>query len=217
MARCTEYVGEPLSLQRCSREAVEIRLRCPAGRPDSVACYCELHGGVGRALDEASSAWNYAAPFSVGGAEAVEAAGLTVMQTPHAYVVLRELPAQPNGGRWLGWLGLGSMLQSVRNPAHVPSRYPHRPNRGAFSFRSRAEAEAAATATWHDEVTERIRHIVRLRCNLTWGLPVSRLDEPIVIGLGPTENAWDVAKQLPRRSPVGVAGMSGLRPTGEVL
>lgn len=204
------------TLDRCTNQGTEVRLRCPQGRPDAVACYCTLHGGAGRALAEASRDWNYVAPFHVGDAEAVQIAGCAAMQTPHAYVVLRELGPE-HGRRWLAWLGLGSLLEQVRNPAHVPTRYPHKPNRGAYAFRCRADAEAAARAAWELQVTARIRELFILRGNLNWGVPVDRREAPIVIALGPGENAWDVAKRLPRDSGQGVGAFSGLRPTGEVL
>lgn len=204
--------------ERCPRTAVEVRLRCPAGRPDATACYCDEHGGLARAEREAHADWNYAAPESVGGAGAVLEAGVECLRTTEAYVVLRQSPPE-NGGTWLAWLGLGSLMAPVRNPEPPMRRGRPRPDgRGQYSFAARVYAEQAARAMWSEQVARRVTEIREARGGtLGWGVAVEPLDAPIVILLeqGDERSAWDVAVTLTHRSRAGQALMSGLRPSGE--
>jgi|GEM_PF-4157850 len=204
--------------ERCPRTAVEVRLPCPAGRPDATACYCEEHGGLARAEREAHADWNYAAPESVGDAGAVLDAGCDCLRTTEAYVVLRQT-TQETGGNWLAWLGLGTALTQVPNPEPRMRRgRPRTDGRGQYSFSARVYAEQAAREMWAEGVTRRVAEIRAARGGtLDWGVAVEPLDAPIVILLeqGDERSAWDVAKELTPRSRAGQAMLSGLRPSGE--
>jgi hypothetical protein len=206
-----------------------VRLQCPAGRPDTVASYCEKHGGKERARQTAERGWNYVAPESVGDAAAVEDAGCTGLQTTEAYVVIRQA-REDQGGVWLAWLGLGSMLKPVENPQPpVRMQADGRPRtRGGLrrrgtgaslcSFPTREAALSTARMLWSKQVQERVQLIRSLRGGtLSWGTPVEPLAEPVVILLeqGDTRSAWDVAERLKARSRAGLAAISGLRPSGE--
>lgn len=226
--RCQHYEPDAAGeLVQCPREGIQVRLRCPAGRPDAVSAYCAEHGGEARARAEAERDWMHAAPESVGGPAQVEDAGCQQLQTPDAYVVVRQTPAA-QGGRWLAWLGLGSMMIPIENPAPVVKLKNGRPHvragrsysgrNGALAFPSREAALAQALLRWRAGVETRVEAIRRLRGGtLAWGTPVEPLDEPIVIVLeqGDSRSAWDMAVTLPRRSRVGAAELSGLRPSGE--
>lgn len=244
--RCQHWAeagADPHGLMRhaqCPLEGVQVRLRCPAGRPDAVSAYCVEHGGAARARAAAELDWNYLAPESVGGAVDVEHAGCLCLQTPEAYVVLRQTPAE-QGGTWLAWLGLGSLLTPVPNPEPRPVRLSpagerrsprggrrhkraaslaEHVERGAItrSFPTRAEAFAAADVAWSARVRARVAEIRAARGGtLEWGTPVEPLEDPIVVVLeqGDSRSAWDVAVTLPRRGRSGVAGLTGLRPSGE--
>ena len=228
---CQHYDGAA----QCPLEGVQIRLRCPAGRPDAVAAYCAEHGGEARARAVARADWNYLAPESVGGARAVEDAGCQQLQTPEAYVVLRQTP-ESQGGTWLAWLGLGSLLTPVANPEpqvrlrangqprvrggrrHRSGRDGHSRSSGASSFPSRELALTAAEAAWSQRLAARVAEIRAARGGtLDWGTPVEPLEAPVVILLeqGDSRSAWDVAITLPRRSPAGASAITGLRPSGE--
>lgn len=237
MTRCRE-LREDLHSDRprpCGAPAVEVRLRCPAGRPDAVAAYCDEHGGEERARAEARRDWMYAAPESVGGRADVEDAGCLQLQTIHAYVVVRQVPAD-QGGKWLAWLGLGGALTPVANPAPEVRVRPDGTRRGkrggkrvgasdgrlratgTNSFPSRESALEVATAKWRRGVEEHVEAIRRARGGtLAWGTPVEPLDSPIVILIeqGDSRSAWDVAVTLQPRSRAGVSAITGLRPSGE--
>lgn len=227
MARCDAHVGPELRV-RCSRAGTEVRLRCPAGRPDARACYCAAHGGEERARQEAERSWDYVAPASVGDHDDVEEAGCLQLQTPHAYVVLRQTPVA-QGGTWLAWLGLGSLLRPVKNPhPRVRLQGNGRPRtrggktysgrNGALAFDLRERALAQALIEWRAGLDARIDEIRTARGGtLDWGSPVEPLDSPIVILLeqGDWRSAWDIAVTLPRRSRAGAAMVTGLRPSGE--
>lgn len=215
--RCQEVVGD----DQCPNEGVVVRLRCPRGRPDAVAAYCLEHGGEERARALAERDWNYVAPESV---DDVEDAGCMGLQSTHAYVVVRQVPPA-QGGVWLAWLGLGSLLTPVVNPkgerrprgGRRQGKYQDRP---LTSFPARNEALEAARAQWRRELTARVEEIRRARGGtLGWGTPVEPLDEPIIILLeqGDSRSAWNIAKTLPRRSREGFGVLSGLRPSGECL
>lgn len=212
---------------QCPREGIQVRLTCPAGRPDAVSAYCAEHGGEARARAEAERDWMYAAPASVGGPAQVEDAGCQQLQTPDAYVVVRQTPAT-QAGRWLAWLGLGSAMVPVENPApivklkngrpHVRAGRSYSGRNGALAFPSREAALAQALLRWRAGLDARVDEIREARGGtLAWGSPVEPLDEPIVIVLeqGDSRSAWDVAVTLPRRGRVGSAVFSGLRPSGE--
>jgi len=208
--------------QQCAREGVQVRLRCPAGRPDAVSAYCDEHGGEERARRAASRDWNYLAPESVGGAAAVENAGCMQLQTVHAYVVLRQVPQQ-QGGKWLAWRGLGSMLTPVVNPqgqrrSRGGKAKAKQKDAPVTSFPTREAALELAILESRRATTARVEEIRRARGGtLEWGTPVEPLDEPVVIVLeqGDSRSAWDIAVTLTRRSRSGVAGITGLRPSGE--
>lgn len=228
--QCEEWVVTAGDLVQCPEKATEVRLPCPAGRPDAVAAYCELHGGQPLALEVAQSDWNYAAPESVGDVEAVQIAGGACLQTPEAYVVIRQTP-ENQGATWLAFLGLGSMLTPVANPEPAVrlqrdgrprtrggSRGRRSPDTPSRSFAIREAALSAARQTWEARVKERVDFIRKLRGGtLAWGLPVEPLAEPVVIVLeqGDSRSAWDVAVSLPARSRQGMASVYGLRPSGE--
>jgi hypothetical protein len=158
----------------------------------------------------------------VGGAKAVENAGCLLLGTPEAYVVVRHT-SEATGGTWLAWLGLGSRLTPVINPAAVPklrrSGKP-RPQTGTKSFHSREAALEEATAVWARNVERRVAEIREARGGtLEWGAPIEPLPEPIVIVLeqGDSRSAWDVAAELPRRTRPGLGALTGLRPSGEAI
>lgn len=212
--------GELVSTSYCTQRAIEVRLSCPEGRPDAVAAYCQEHGGKERALEEAERNWGYAAPASVGDMDRVLEAGSLGLQTPDAYVVVRQTTVG-EGGVWLAWLGLGSMLQQVPNPAAVPRQRGgrgRRPSDGTKSFPSRETALSTALEAWRDRVTARVAEIREARGGtLEWGLDVEPLDEPVIIVLeqGDERTAWEVASGLSRRTPVGASFIRGLRSSGE--
>lgn len=212
--------GEFVSTAPCPKRGVEVRLSCPAGRPDAVAAYCKEHGGEARAREEAERSWDSAAPASVGDADKVLDAGCLGLQTPDAYVVVRQT-TPGEGGVWLAWLGLGAMLQQVTNPGAVPRQRGgrgRRPSDGTKSFPSRELALSVAVDAWRKRVVARVAEIRAARGGtLDWGVEVEPLDEPIVIVLeqGDTRTAWEVAVTLPRRTPAGASFIHGLRPSGE--
>lgn len=221
---CPETVMRAGRAVGCGQPAVEVRLSCPAGRPDAVAGYCDEHGGQQRARAEAERDWMYVAPASVGGPVDVEEAGTDGLRSTEAYVVIRQtLPA--TGGRWLAWLGIGSHMISVANPNAAPSRRGGRRNRspgsdGTRAFLTEEDALLEAKRAWRLRVDLRVREITEARGGtLSWGTHVEPLDEPIVIRLeqGDTRSAWDVVEQLERRGVVGLGQLTGLRPTGEAL
>lgn len=211
----------------CTKPGVGVRLRCPAGRPDAVAAYCHEHGGPLRARRVAEADWLYAAPASVGDERAVQVAGRECLRTVHAYVVLRQEP-EANGAVWLAWHGIGSTMAAVANPFATPRLHASgepklRRNgmpRGGRSFPTRDAALETAVSAWRDRVDAQVSAIRAARGGtLAWGVPVEPLAEPIVIVLeqGERRSAWDLAVQMPRQAGRGVAIMSGLRPSGEVL
>lgn len=239
---CCEVVGNGFPPPRCKRIGNGVVLTCPAGRPDATGGpYCDEHGGEARADREASSDWNLLAPASVGDAEAVEHAGCLCLTTADAYVVIR-CEAGKEGGpasdRWLAWLGIGSHMVGVSNPASRVEiqpgedrrgrKLPHRRRRetmdewrtrvatvGGYAFPTRDDALAEATRVWRESVT---RHVEEIRAarggTLSWGTPVEPLSEPIVID-SPPESAWDIAVALARKAGPGVSLITGLRPSGE--
>jgi len=211
---------------RCGLPGHEARLPCPAGRPDAVGGpYCEEHGGHARAQEDAEREWNYLAPASVGDAAAVLDAGSMGLRTPEAYIVIRQTP-ESQGGTWLAWLGLGSMMRPVPSGA-PPNRRGGRAHKragekrartGTRAFGWRAAAEAAAVVAWRRNVRNTVEVIRDHRGGtLDWGVPVEPLDAPIVIALeGCSGSAWDIATSMPRRTRPGLCMLSGLRPSGEV-
>jgi hypothetical protein len=229
MTGCIEPLvsHDPLTYHHCGQPGHVVRLPCSAGRPDAVGGpYCDEHGGEGRARQEASRDWNYLAPESVGSAAAVSLAGSLCLQTPNAYVVVRRTP-DSQGGTWLAWLGLGSLLEPVENPLSAPHRRGGRKHlragqvratTGTRSFPTREAALARATDVWRRRLAETVALITRERGGtLEWGVPVAPLAEPVVIVLeqGDSRSAWDLAVTLPRRCEPGIAWASGLRPSGE--
>lgn len=219
MGKCDDQLEPGVA---CPRLGTEVRLACPAERPDAVACYCDEHGGETRARAVAERDWMYVAPECVGGPAEVEQAGTDSLRSTEAYVVVRQtLPA--TGGKWLAWLGIGSHMVSVVNPRAVPSRRGGRRHRssgsdGTKAFPTRVEALEEARKAWSTRVEQRVRDITAVRGGtLCWGTPVEPLDEPILIVLeqGDARTAWDVAETLPRRSREGLYVISGLRPSGE--
>jgi len=227
--------------RRCGQPGEGVSLPCPAGRPDAEAGpYCETHGGRERAQREAERDWNYVAPASVGDAEAVQTAGCMCLDTRCAYLVVRhELPGGDRRvGTWLTWLGLGSRMQPVPVPGSAreiavgeqsPADVPHRKHGesmrawrrrcatvGRMAFDSREAALAAGIAAWRAHVDTVVAEILAARGGtLDWGVPVEPLTEPIIVEPGPGQSAWDVAITIPRRGQLGIATMSGLRPSGE--
>lgn len=226
---CGEHSTTPIEgwrhergLWLCPEPGESVTLQCPAGRPDAVAGpYCGAHGGSSRALAEAESNWHRLAPESVGGPAEVLAAGTLGLQSPHAYVVLR-----PERGRWLAWLGLGSMLQQVPRADYAGcgrtrcrscalGKYCGR-SRNAFPDRDAALRDA--TALWRANLTERIAEIHAARGGtLSWGIEVTPLTDPIVIDLAEGQSAWDAAQARDRIGSPGLGMISGLRGTGEAI
>lgn len=219
--RCIELTGPGIT-DRCGLAGTRVRLPCPAGRPDAVGGpYCEDHGGEQRARAEAARDWNYLAPESVGGAETVQRVGCWGLSTPDRYVVLRQTPAD-QGGRWLAWRGLGSLLTPVQNPQAQPNKRGgrrHRSGGGTNAFASREDAELEARRVWALELGGHVGRIREARGEtLDWGVPVEPAREPILIVLeqGDSRSAWDLAVTLDRQDRTGLATFSGLRPSGEV-
>jgi hypothetical protein len=209
-------------LPRCRRPGVGVSLPCPAGRPDATAGpYCDEHGGLARAQSEAERDWNYVAPASVGDVEAVQSAGCASLDSTCAYLVLRE-----EHGRWLAWLGLGSHMMPVHSPRARPMRrkrgerkdeHAARAALGGCAFDSREVAESEARSAWRQHVYLRVESIRAARGGtLGWGVPVAPLADPHVIDAN-DRNAWDVADEVERSAPRGLAGLSGVRPSGEPL
>lgn len=224
MSRCQHVDISHLDF-KCPNPGHEVRLKCPAGRPDAVGCYCDEHGGAERARQLASQEWNYLAPECVGDEHAVEDAGCQCLGTPEAYVVIRQTPAA-QGGTWLAWLGLGSRLKAVPSEAGPRLDVDGKPRLrrgkpfGAMAFSSRNAAVERALSVWRKDLARRVAEIRRARGGtLSWGTPIEPLANPIVILLeqGDSRSAWDVAVRLPRKSPEGVASLTGLRPSGETF
>lgn len=228
MTQCQNWTARN---ERCPVGTEEVRLQCPAGRPDATAAYCDEHGGEARARAEAERDWNYAAPESVGDAESVQDAGCHCLGTPEAYVVVRQTP-ENQGGVWLAWLGLGSRLTPVANPEPIVrlrpdgkprmrgGNRPQRPGNGTRSFPSREAALSQARVAWGQGIERRVAEIREARGGtLGWGTPVAPLSEPIEIVLeqGDSRSAWDVAVALPRRAGEGVGFLLGIRPSGEAI
>jgi len=217
---CREVVDAAAGT-RCGSVGYAVTLETPAGRPPAKGGpYCDNHGGRARADSEARADWNYLAPASVGGVDAVMAAGTDCLRSTEAYVVVRpETKATTGVTRWLAWLGLGSHLTPVRSRAgkrahkrDVPEGAP----RGPHAFGSLDDARSAATTVWRSEVGAAVARIQASRGGtLTWGVPVEPLADPIVIELGEHGSAWDVAAELQRHGRAGLAIISGLRPSGE--
>lgn len=208
----------------CMRVVPEVRLVCPAGRPDAVGCYCPNHGGEERARAEAEQDWNWLAPPEVGGERAVKYAGNLCLHTTDAYVVLRELP-EAQGGVWLAFLGLGAASVALGNPSAKSSRRGgrranNRKGAGGLSFPDKRSAELAAHDVWHRATSTRVAAITQARGGtLDWGTPVKPLLGPIVITVvaGDPRNPWEVAEALPRLTPSSVtARKNGLRASGEI-
>lgn len=228
-ALCSEHSTTPVTGWRqehgwwlCPEPGESVTLECPAGRPDAVGGpYCAAHGGSVRARAEAEGSWDWLAPESVGDHDAVLAAGAMGLQSPHAYVVVR-----PEHGRWLAWLGIGSMLDQVPRSdyAGCGRKVCRNCARGKFCGKSRnafADKESAlrdATAQWRRCLADRIGQIHAARGDtLAWGLPVTPLADPIVIELAEGENAWDLAQMRTRIGSAGLGMISGVRGTGEVI
>lgn len=197
-------------------------------RGEITACYCERHGGEKRVLDEIGSDWMVAAPPSVGSGERVLEAGARCLTTREAYVVIRpEKKASADGYVWLAWLGVGGTLEQIENPnppvkldkVGKPLTRPRgvkRVPRGTKSFPSREEALVAAVAAWRRNLDAVLASITSQRGGtLAWGAPIEPLPEPVVLEVPIGSNGWDAAVAAPRRGPVGMALISGLRPTGE--
>lgn len=214
-------------IRHCDRPGTTISLPCPSGRPNAEGGpYCDAHGGQERAQREAECDWNYQAPASVGDADAVLAAGNLSLNSRDAYLVIRQEAGKEGGvksDRWLAWLGLGSLLTGVRGPGSTPHRrrgeakadYQARIALGGFAFRSREEALAEGARVWRESLTAHVAEIRRARGGtLSWGIPVEPLAEPIVVE-ATGRNAWDVARSQPRKARIGLATISGVRPSGE--
>lgn len=186
----TRYCAEP-----ARRYALDLR---HLDRGSLREAFCEAHGGTDRALRLLAESWMAAAPASVGDAAAVEQAGALSLTSRAVYVVVR-----PEHGIWLAWIGIGSHLLQVANPAGGKLSRDGRPLyhrtasgekrwRGAMSFRSAESAESAAVDAWRKNVAESVERIRRARGEtLSWGLPVKPRTEPIVLKLGEHGSAWD--------------------------
>ena len=85
---------------RCGTPAEGVRLQCPSGRPDAVACYCSEHGGIPRADAEARRDWNFLAPASVGDADQVLTAGCMALNSEHSVVVIRREAPHRQPASW---------------------------------------------------------------------------------------------------------------------
>jgi hypothetical protein len=189
---CQEWVGD----ERCLRHAERVVLPTLAGRPPAVGGpYCDTHGGLERSRAEAERDWNYAAPAAVGDAASVHEAGLMALCSVHACVVVR-----PEHGRWLAWLGIGSLLQGVPNPlASVrhrggQGRARQRRSSGRYAFPSQAAALESAVAVWRETLDARVAEIRRARGGtLEWGMPIAPRSEPLVYLLGEHGSAWDAS------------------------
>lgn len=226
---CKEHSTAPLRGWRpehgwwlCPAPGESVTLQCPVGRPAAVGGpFCQAHGGATRAQAEAERDWNWLAPENVGDVVAVQQAGTLSLQSVNAYVVLRT-----EQGRWLAWLGLGSMLDQVsrRDYAGCGRKTCRNCGHGKFCGRSRnafADRETAlrdATTAWRSRLTARIEEIhVARGGTLAWGLEVTPLADPVVIDLKEGESAWDVAQLRERVGSPGIGMLSGLRGTGEAI
>lgn len=225
---CLEFSLSPISgwradagLWRCPELGATVELSTPEGRrPARGGPYCEAHGGEPRARSEAEHEWVYLAPASVGGDDEVQAAGCLALHTVEAYVVIRR-----EGGHWLAWLGLGSMLDPVvgDRPNGVARRWARRhpgeplPERFVSRvFATRAGAIAGATETWARRVAARTEEIRSARGGtLEWGVPVEPLREPLIVEPADGETAWDVVQRTAPVAPRGLSAITGLRPSGE--
>lgn len=222
--QCEGYVdavnehGCPV-LRRCARHAMRHAADLTHLRRGKVsACYCEEHGGEARAMEQIQRDWLYVAPDQVGDAQSVMTAGSECLRTPDAYIVLRQ-----EHGRWLAWLGLGTMMRQVQMRATPRLRNGRAYLRGAkprglMAADTREEAMAKAHARWRHELAHHVQAIVEMRGgSLDWGVPVEPAGEPVVIYAPESTCGWDVAIRLPRQARPGIGWISGLRPSGESL
>lgn len=225
-AKCLKVISLEGRIVTCDCPAEPgVTLATPAGRPPAVGRpYCNQHGGRERSKSEARRDWNFAAPACVGGVEEVNEAGLACLNSTHAYLVLRQ-----DGLKWLAYLGVGSFIDQVEagicgQGQHLCGKCIRRERRGLGSgcgatvkgFGSQAAAEARGRDVWASRLSARMEEILRLRGgDLSWGLPVSPLEEPIVLRCGPGQCAWDVATDCNREARIGAGWLTGLRPSGE--
>jgi hypothetical protein len=186
------------------------------GRGHVSRCYCVDHGGSELAVSEISRDWNYLAPVSVGDAGAVQDAGMRCLNSTNAYVVVRE-----EHGRWLAYLGVGSMMIQVRmrhEPVVRRGRVYRQSNgklRGQMATDSRDDALARAIDAWRSKLADDIAAITAARGGvLDWGLPVEPLADPMVLDTT-SGNGWDKAASAARQARPGLAYFLGVRPSGE--
>lgn len=225
-AACVEAVLRDGAYAPCNEPGWFAVLNCPAGRPQAEGGpFCEAHGGEARAIQVAEGQWNFAAPSSVGDAEAVTQAGNAHLDTTHAYIVIR--PTHPGQGavRWLASLGIGSRQIPVGKLPGSCARVNCRRcaegrycGRGAKAFDSPEAAVAAAFDAWRERLDTTVKAIEAMRGGtLAWGLEVAPRTTPIVLQLGPGDNAWNRATARPREGALGLAALFGIRASGEVL
>lgn len=206
-------------LRRCANRAVRYVADLTHLRRGKVgACECDEHGGAARAIERIQTDWLYVAPDEAGDVESVMAAGTECLRTPDAYIVLRQ-----EHGRWLAWLGLGTMLRQVQM-RDTPRLHKGRPYmrgnkpRGLMAADTREEAMAKARARWRLELEQHVDAIIEMRGGtLDWGVPVEPAHEPVVVDAPERKCGWDIATSLPRMARQGIGCISGLRPSGESL
>lgn len=209
------------TLRLCGARAPRVFVEgLPHDRPRLRACYCEAHGGTERALSDLRSDWFVLAPARVGGVEEVMAAGVEGLTSVNAYVVVRLLQ-----GKWLAWVGIGSMLHAVSNPhakpAYTKNGYVKKRKgriRGLYAFESREAALEQGVQSWTALLDAKLRGVQNRRGGtLEWGVPIEPLGEPIVIEPQEGESAWDIVSRRGRESRPGLGIFTGLRPSGEAF
>lgn len=160
---CLEWMGGDLCMRRArgithEHERQGRAFECIAGWS-----YCDAHGGVARARQEAEAdfarCWLTLAPPTLS-ADRVLAAGAMGLSSEHSYVVIR-----PNEGRWKCALGIWGHTREMPG-----------------SYARMLDAERAGIRWWRREVADRVALIRSARGGtLDWGAPVKPAPNPLVL------------------------------------
>lgn len=116
------------------------------------------------------------------------------LDSRHAIVVIRATMHDETDPacRWTASLGIGGYTTAVRRPGIEAGRTTGRRVRGAGSWATAEEAEAAGRLAWAKLLAERLEEIRRARGgDMRWGIPVRPVTEPTVLRLSHRGNAWD--------------------------
>lgn len=161
------------------------------GREVSPILACGQHRDrvYSETLGLAQKDWMRVSPMPVLGdvgqdAGAVRDAGCMSLDSRHSTLGVRPTMEDENDPqcRWTVSLGVGGYMMPVRRISCPAGRRSKRRVRGAGSWPTREEAEAAGRAAWEQAVAERVEEIrVARGGDLGWGLRVTPRDEPIMM------------------------------------